>query len=172
MVTNDFGNEGSGGQSYLRYNWQAGQTYKFLLRGQPVADGYTTYTAYFRSPDATGWQLIARFKRPKTTTYLKSLYSFLENFTPETGNIQREAEFSNQWVRSKEGQWYELTNAQFTADNTARKSFRMDYAGGLSTSQRFFLRNCGFFDAYTPLNTPLVRPAQKQPPGIDMQNLP
>ncbi len=172
VTTNDFGNEGSGGQSYLRYNWQAGQTYGFLLHGQPVTDGYTTYTAYFRPPDAVNWQLIARFKRPKTTTYLKSLYSFLENFTPETGNIQREAEFSNQWVRSKEGQWYELTNAQFTADNTARKSFRMDYAGGLSNSQRFFLRNCGFFDAYTPHNTPLVRPAQKQPPGIDIQHLP
>lgn len=27
----EFGNEGSGGQSYLQYNWKAGQTYKFLV---------------------------------------------------------------------------------------------------------------------------------------------
>lgn len=172
VVTNDFGNEGSGGQSYLRYNWVAGKTYKFLLRGQPTENGYTTYTAYFMPPETKNWQLIASFKRPKTTTYLKSLYSFLENFTPQTGNIQREVEFSNQWIRSKDGQWHELTKAQFTADNTARKSFRMDYAGGLSTDQRFFLRNCGFFDAYTPLKTDFTRPAQRQAPAINVATLP
>ncbi|MBD2756806.1 DUF3472 domain-containing protein [Spirosoma validum] len=172
VVTNDFGNEGSGGQSYLRYNWVAGQTYKFLLRGQPVENGYTTYTAYFRAPDATNWQLIASFKRPKTTTYLKSLYSFLENFTPQTGNIQREVDFSNQWVRSRDGQWQELTKAQFTGDNTAKKAFRMDYAGGLKDNKRFFLRNCGFFDTYTPLKTDLTRPAQPQSPNINVAVLP
>ena len=172
VITNDFENEGSGGQSYLRYNWVAGQTYKFLLHGQPGADNYTIYTAYFKPAEANDWQLIASFKRPKTTTYLKSLYSFLENFVPQTGNVKREVEFSNQWIRSKEGQWQELTNAQFTGDNTAKKSFRMDYAGGLSDGQRFFLRNCGFFDAYTPINTAFKRPARNQAPDIDIAALP
>jgi hypothetical protein len=172
VVTNDFGNEGSGGQSYLRYNWVAGQTYQFLLHGQPITNGYTQYTAYFKPATETDWQLIASFKRPKTTTYLKSLYSFLENFIPETGTIQREVEFSNQWIRSQAGQWQELTRAQFTGDNTARKSFRMDYAGGLSNSQRFFLRNCGFFDTYTPINTPFTRPANNRAPGINLDALP
>lgn len=172
VITNDFGNEGAGGQSFLHYNWQAGQTYKFLLRGLPGTDGYTAYTAYFLAPDAAGWQLIASFKRPKTTTYLKSLYSFLENFTPETGHIQREVQFSNQWVRSKDGQWQELTNVQFTGDNTAKKAYRMDYAGGLNPNQRFFLRNCGFFDTYTPLGSRFTRPAQNQPPSIDFTTLP
>ncbi|GAB3493201.1 DUF3472 domain-containing protein [Spirosoma knui] len=171
VITNDFGNEGSGGQSYLRYNWVAGQTYQFLLRGQPGGDGYSTYTAYFKPVDAGNWQLIASFKRPKTTTYLKSLYSFLENFTPQTGTIQREVDFSNQWVRTKDGTWQELTRAQFTGDNTARKSFRMDYAGGLRNN-RFFLRNCGFFDSFTPLRTDWVRPAQRQPPVIKLDALP
>lgn len=172
VVTNDFGNEGAGGQSFLRYNWQAGQTYKFLLRGLPGTDGYTTYTAYFLAPDAAGWQLIASFKRPKTSTYLKSLYSFLENFTPETGNTPREVEFSNQWVLTKEGQWRELTNVQFTGDNTAKKAYRMDYAGGLNPNQRFFLRNCGFFDTFTPLGSHFTRSAQNQAPSIDFTTLP
>jgi hypothetical protein len=172
VITNEFGNEGSGGQSFLRYNWVAGQTYKFLIHGQPVEGGYTQYTAYFMPTDGTEWQLIASFRRPKTTTYLTSLYSFLENFTPETGNVQREAEFSNQWIRRRDGQWQELTDAQFTGDNTARKSFRMDYAGGLSSGQRFFLRNCGFFDTYTPLNTAFKRPARNQPPAVRIDALP
>lgn len=171
VTTNEFGNEGAGGQSFLRYNWQAGQTYRFLIHAQPGADGYTTYTAYFRAPDVANWQLIASFKRPKTKTYLKSLYSFLENFEPETGNVQREVHFANQWVRSKEGQWHELTSVQFTGDNTARKAYRMDYAGGL-TNGRFFLRNCGFFDVNTPLNSTFTRPAQKQAPTIDFSTLP
>jgi hypothetical protein len=45
--TGEFGNEGSGGQSYLKYNWKAGNTYRFLLKGEPVANNYTNYTAYF-----------------------------------------------------------------------------------------------------------------------------
>lgn len=172
VITNEFGNEGSGGQSYVRYNWVAGQTYKFLIHGQPDTGEYTTYTAYQLPANETSWQLIASFKRPKTTTYLKSLYSFLENFTPETGNVSREVEFSNQWVRSKEGIWQELTQAQFTGDNTARKLYRMDFAGGLHPNQRFFLRNCGFFDDYTPLKTDLTRSPQKLAPAINLDQLP
>ncbi len=171
VTTNDFGNEGSGGQSYLRYNWVAGQTYQFLLRGHPVADGYTAYTAYFKAANESSWQLIASFRRPKTTTYLKSLYSFLENFIPETGNRTREVNFSNQWIRASDGTWHELTNAQFTADNTARKGYRMDYAGG-SDGQRFFLRNCGFFSAYTPIGTSFSRSHQPKAPAIDINALP
>ncbi len=172
VITNEFGNEGSGGQSYKRYNWVAGQTYKFLLNGHPDPGGYTTYTAYFRAPDQPEWQLIASFKRPRTTTYLTSLYSFLENFVPETGNVPRQASFSNQWIRGTDSRWRELTTAQFTADNTARKAYRMDYAGGLNDTQQFVLRNCGFFDTFTPMNTSFTRPARHQAPGIDVSTLP
>lgn len=47
VYTGEFGNEGSGGQSFLQYNWQAGTTYKFLLHGLPDGNGSTVYTAYF-----------------------------------------------------------------------------------------------------------------------------
>jgi len=171
VTTNDFGNEGSGGQSYLRYNWVAGQTYQFLLRGHPVADGYTAYTAYFKGVSEPNWQLIASFRRPKTTTYLKSLYSFLENFIPETGNRTRAVNFSNQWIRATDGTWHELAQAQFTADNTARKGYRLDYAGG-SDGQQFFLRNCGFFSKYTPIGTAFSRSHQPKAPAIDINALP
>ena len=71
VKTGEFGNEGSGGQSYLKYNWKAGSTYKFLLRGAPQNNNTTTYTAYFYASELDKWLLIASFNRPQTNTYLK-----------------------------------------------------------------------------------------------------
>lgn len=73
----EFGNEGSGGQSYRKYFWKAGVTYKFLLKGVPDGKGNTDYTAWFFVPEEHAWNLIASFKRPQTNTYLKRFHSFL-----------------------------------------------------------------------------------------------
>ncbi|MDE6303693.1 MAG: DUF5077 domain-containing protein, partial [Paramuribaculum sp.] len=67
----EFGNEGSGGQSYLRYPWKAGQTYKFLMQVRPDGKGNTTYTAYFYATDEKEWKLIASFLRPQTDTWYR-----------------------------------------------------------------------------------------------------
>ncbi|MDI3319357.1 DUF3472 domain-containing protein [Pinibacter soli] len=171
--TGEFGNEGSGGQSYLRYDWKAGNTYKFLLHAQPDnSNNTTTYTAYFFAPEKNEWQLVASFKRPKTATYLKHLHSFLENFNPEQGNKTRKVLFGNQWVCDANGKWIELTDAKFTGDNTAHSGFRMDYAGGLDKSGLFYLQNCGFFSNYTQLNGNYKRPATSKQPVVDLSKLP
>ncbi|MBV4355742.1 DUF3472 domain-containing protein [Pinibacter aurantiacus] len=171
--TGEFGNEGSGGQSYLRYNWKAGNTYKFLLHAQPDNNNNTTtYTAYFFAPEKNEWQLIASFKRPKTNTYLKHLHSFLENFNPEQGNKTRKVLFGNQWICDVNGNWSELTDAKFTGDNTARIGYRMDYGGGLDKSGLFYLQNCGFFSNYTQLNGNYKRPATGIKPVVDFGKLP
>ncbi|MEE1884672.1 DUF3472 domain-containing protein [Pedobacter flavus] len=163
VYTGEFGNEGSGGQSFLKYNWKAGNTYKFLLKGETGVDSTTTYTAWFFPPELGEWQLIASFKRPKTSTYLKRFHSFLENFIPETGNIRRKVEFNNQWVADAKGNWVELTQARFSMDNTARSKFRMDYAGGKS-GEGYYLENCGFFNEYTNAGSVFSRiPSNKQP---------
>ena len=65
--------------------------------------------------------LIASFRRPITDTYVTRPYSFLENFIPNTGAIARRGGFYNQWMRDSKGQWYEITEAKFSADATARK---------------------------------------------------
>jgi hypothetical protein len=166
VYAGEFGNEGSGGQSYLKYPWQAGKTYGFLVGAKPDSSGYTTYTAYFYAPDEGAWRLIAQFSRPKTTTYLKGLYSFLENFLPETGHLSREALYGNQWAYDTHKGWVELTHTTFTADATARIGYRKDYAGGQKGAQ-FFLRNCGFFNETTPIRTPFQRPAlNRKPPKL------
>jgi hypothetical protein len=166
VIAGEFGNEGSGGQSYRKYMWKADQVYRFLLKGEPSIDNSTDYTAYFYMPETGNWELIAGFRRPKTTSYLKNLYSFLENFIPETGFITRKGFYSNQWICDKNGTWYELSSAKFTADATARKESRLDYAGGVENAS-FFLKNCGFIDEKTQINTQLVRSETGNRPSID-----
>lgn len=171
VYTGEFGNEGAGGQSYLVYPWKSGVTYKFLLRGQPQSDNSTTYTAYFFVPEQNKWMLIASFKRPKTNTYLKNFHSFLENFIPETGEQTRMAIYGNQWIRDTNGVWAAISSAKFTADQTARKRFRLDYAGGLNWNA-FFLKNCGFFFPNTNIDSQFNIDKSINPPVIDFTKLP
>ena len=171
VYTGEFGNEGSGGQSFLRYNWKAGNTYRFLLKGEPDNQNNTTYTAYFFAPEKNEWMLIASFRRPKTNTYLKRFHSFLENFIPEQGDKERRVLFGNQWIADANGNWIELNKAGFTYDNTAAKGYRMDYAGGIEKG-RFFLKNCGFFKDYTPYKSSFERPRTNAKPKIDFDRLP
>ena len=64
-----------------------------------------------------------------------------------------------------------LSKATFTADDTARKNYRKDYAGGISNNQ-FFLKNCGFFDDYIEFDKTFSRNNSKQVPMIDFSKLP
>lgn len=169
--TGEFGNEGSGGQSYLKYNWKAGTTYKFLLKGAPNGDNSTTYTAYFFAPEVNKWMLIASFSRPETNTYLKRFHSFLENFIPEQGDYSRKVLFYNQWICDDKGNWTEINTARFTNDNTGAKEYRMDFEGGTENNS-FYLKNGGFFNNYTTPKTNFTRPLNNKKPEIDFNNLP
>jgi len=141
----EFGNEGSGGQSYLRYNWKADTSYKFLLKGIPDGNNNTDYTAWFFVAEQNNWQLIASFKRPKTNTYLKGFHSFLENFNPNQGHLTRSANYTNQWVY--DGTWKKINAATFTVDATYQANQRVDAIGGLA-DHGYFLKMGGFFNDY------------------------
>lgn len=171
--TGEFGNEGSGGQSYMRYPWIAGNTYAFLVRAEPnTAKKTTTYTAWFKDVAKGNWQLVASFERPQSAVYLKGLHSFLENFSPSTGDQQRRGNYKNQWAIDSNGNWHEITAATFTVDATANNNYRKDYAGGAENNS-FYLRNCGFFNDFTPKNTKFTRSSDRKPhPVIDFDNLP
>ncbi|EAR98937.1 nematoblast specific protein (macronuclear) [Tetrahymena thermophila SB210] len=146
-VINSFGNEGSGGQSYLVYPWVAGVSYKFKLVGQPSTDGYSIYSAYFKDPTiCSDYILIASWKRPKTQSYLSGLHSFIENFEPETGNISRKAYFNNQKAIDDQNKEVKVLSASFSYDGTASQQQRFDYDGGVDILKGFYLRNCGFFN--------------------------
>lgn len=126
----EFGNEGSGGQSYLVYPWKAGSTYRFLTKVEPDGKGNTVYTSWFSDKTANEWQLIASFQRPKTDTHLQGLHSFLESFSPTHGHIGRRAFYGNVWVCDVEDKWYQCTQARFSVDATGGGRHRLDFTGG------------------------------------------
>jgi len=170
VTSGEFGNEGSGGQSYKVFNWKAETRYGFLTRVKPNGDNTTDYTSYFFDPETNQWHLIASFRRPITDTYVTRPYSFLENFIPNTGALSRRGGFYNQWMRDSKGEWYEITEAKFSADATARKDARLDYSGG-SANHGFYLKNCGFTNDHTTIGTQLSRTKLSVLPIINFNDL-
>jgi hypothetical protein len=87
------------------------------------------------------------------------------------GVINRKVWFTNQWVGDVKGNWYEVTEAKFTADTTARKGARLDYTGG-SNETYFYLQNCGFFNGNTNLDIYFKRKPTGNMPRINLNALP
>ncbi|WP_157812233.1 DUF3472 domain-containing protein [Polaribacter sp. ALD11] len=173
VTVQDFGNEGSGIQSFKNIGWEAGVTYKLLLKGEPSASvsGSTDYTGYFFNPETNEWELIASLRRPKTNTYLKRPHSFLENFNPSTGYKTRQGEYGNQWAYTTDNTWSEITTASFSVDATAAAGDRLDFSGG-SNGNKFFLKNCGFFNNDVQAGTMFTRASSGTAPNIDFSALP
>ncbi len=168
----EFGNEGSGGQSYLVYPWEAGRTYRFLTEVRPDGEGQTVYTSWFGDKAAGTWRLIASFRRPATDTHLTGFHSFLENFSPSYGAVGRQAEYGNVWVRDVDDQWHECTRARFSVDATGGGGHRLDFLGG-AEGQHFFMRNCGFFsETGKPGQTFTRESTATDQPQIDFDALP
>jgi hypothetical protein len=168
----EFGSEGSGGQSFLVYPWQAGIIYRFLTEVKPDGQGNTVYTAWFGAKSAGEWRLIASFRRPKTDTHLRGFHSFLENFIPSTGHIERRALHGNVWVRDIGGQWHECIRARFSVDATGGGRHRLDFAGG-AHGKYFYMRNCGFFNETGKPGDVFTRESTAdEEPDIDFEALP
>ncbi len=168
----EFGNEGSGGQSYLVFPWQSGVTYRFLTQVKPDGEGNTVYACWFGEVNTNTWRLIARFRRPKTNTYLVGFHSFLENFDPSRGHMERRGLHGNVWIRDVEERWHECTSGRFSVDATGKGRHRLDYASG-SEGGLFFLRNGGFFnDTVTPGSLFTRSSTAQKKPTIDFVSLP
>lgn len=171
VTVKDFGNEGSGGQSFMHYEWKAGEVCRFLMGVRPDGKGNTVYTAYFFDNTKGKWSLIASFRRPKISTWYTHAYSFLENFDPAMGYINRKAYYGNQWARTVDGKWFPVTKGRFTCDTTGRQNKRLDYDGGLA-GEGFFLSMGGFFDDYMTTDTDFERKGNTTvAPDIDFSTL-
>ncbi|MCC6969842.1 MAG: DUF3472 domain-containing protein [Phycisphaerales bacterium] len=146
VYAGDFGNEGTGGHSHLKYMWKTGETYKLLL-GARVEGDATIYSAYFFFPERGDWGLIASFRAPRDGKRPHGLYAFNENFWGTNGDARRLCEFSNAWVRRVDGSWRELVEAKFTHDGHGKEQ-RRDYAAW-AKGTGFILSNGGFIDRPT-----------------------
>ena len=171
VKVNDFGNEGSGGQSYMFYDWKPGERCRFLMGIRPDGNGNTVYTAYFYDNHQNKWRLVASWRRPRTTTWYTHAYSFLENFNPTMGYINRKAYYQNQWARTVAGEWVPLTNARFTCDETGRRKMRLDYTGG-TAENGYYLSMGGFFDNNLETDTKFERTGNvTEAPDVDFSTL-
>ena len=163
VFAGDFGNEGTGGHSHLVYPWKTGEKQRFLVTAKPVDSTHTVYAGYYFRPDKQAWTLITSWKAPKDGGYLRGLHSFSEDFGGANGNKRRKALYGNQWIRTVDGQWRELTTASFSFDPTGRAD-RLDRFMGVEDGQ-FFLSHGGFIAGCTPFGTQFTRPATDSLPG-------
>ncbi|WP_164714159.1 DUF3472 domain-containing protein [Chitinophaga rhizosphaerae] len=171
VVINDFGNEGSGGQSFWRFPWKAETTYKLLLHAKPSGDN-TIYSAWFFDPATGKWKFMATWDKPKSGgKYLSGLYSFVENFGANGNDLFR-ARYGNQWVRTAGGNWLELTQSRFSTTADPEKHPRFDIGAGLENGW-FYMFSGGFHElGTTRKGEVLTRPATGRAPQIDLERLP
>jgi hypothetical protein len=158
VYAGDFGNEGTGGHSHLKYMWKTGQKQRFIVTAKPTDDTHTIYSGYYFHPDLKQWVLISSWKAPKDGGYLRRLYSFSENFGGSNGHLLRKALYGNQWIRTADGRWIELTTASFSHDPTG-KADRLDRFMGVEDGQ-FFLSHGGFVPGFTKYGEKFTRPAE------------
>ena len=171
VTVKDFGNEGSGGQSFMYYDWKPGERCRFLMGVRPDGEGNTVYTAYFFDNNKDKWVLVASFRRPEITTWYTGAHSFLENFNPVMGYLNRKAYYTNQWARTADGRWLPVTKARFTCDETGHQRQRLDYNGGVE-GENFFLTMGGFFNDYMKSGTYFERTDNTaEAPDVDFSTL-
>lgn len=152
----DFGNEGTGGHSHLVFPWHTGEKQRFLVTAKPVDSSHTMFSGYFFNPEKQQWMLISSWRAPKEGGYLRGLHSFSENFGGANGHLRRKALYGNQWARTADGQWHELTAATFSHDPTG-KADRLDRFMGVESGQ-FFLSHGGFIPGMTQYGELFKRP--------------
>ena len=163
VYSGDFGNEGTGGHSHLKYNWKTGEVQRFLVTAEPVDDSHTVFSGYYFHPDKAEWMLISSWNAPKEGKHLRGLYSFSENFVGRNGHVLRKAYYSNQWILTDDGQWTEITDASFSHDPTGKED-RLDRYMGVEQN-KFFLSHGGFRDGFTNFGQKFSRPATERSPA-------
>ena len=142
--TGRFGGEGTGGQSFLDYDWKLGQTYRFAVHAK--LDGKRTqFAGYFFVPEKNEWKHLVTFSTLHKGRLLAGYYSFVEDFRRNrvSATHARSAQFGNGWVRVDD-QWLPVKRAQFTGDSNPA----MNVNAGTIASQgdaprRFFLTTGG-----------------------------
>lgn len=136
-----FGGEGTGGQSFLDYDWKVGETYRFLVTATADGADRTAFAGHFYLPEKKAWKHLVTFSTPSKGKLLEGYYSFVEDFRRNKVSTtkERKAVFGNGWVKTTKGEWVELTKARFTAD--ANPVTNID--AGVVEGKRFFLATGG-----------------------------
>ena len=147
-VTNSFGGEGTGGQSYNpNANWETGKPVHFLMNVLPDANGSVVISAWYQI-DTKPWVYVASWRAPKEHRYFDGYYSFIENYGYANGWMRRMAYYYNAWGKqSGGGDWVSLNKVRFSHTD-GKPGQRVDYEQGVSEKypDRFYMASGG----YTP----------------------
>lgn len=140
VLVKRFGGEGTGGQSFFKYNWKKGETYRFLVRAKKDGER-TSFSGYFYIPEKKEWKHLVTFSTLAGGGLLKGYYSFVEDFRRNriSATKTREAHFGNGWIRAENEKWIPLTEAKFTADSNPV----LNIDSGLTKKNRFMLKTGG-----------------------------
>ncbi len=144
-----FGGEGTGGQSFYDFDWQIGESYRFLVTSQPNGQR-TEYSGYFYVPADQSWKKLVTFSTLTGGKNMRGFYSFVEDFKRDRQSTKytRRAQFSGGWLKLATGQWQPITSARFTAD--ANPVVNID-AGVIEKSQFFLATGGDITNTGTPL---------------------
>lgn len=113
-----FGNEGTGGQSFLDFDWKIGTTYRFLVTNTPDGRERNAFAGYFYQPEKQAWTHLVTFSTIAGSKPLSGYYSFVEDFRRNkiSTTKARKSHFGNGWVKAEYGDWKAITQSRFTAD--------------------------------------------------------
>lgn len=167
---NSFGNEGTGGQSYVgSYNfntWKTGTPVKFLMNAR--RDGgiiahetiagiankgdsirHTVVSAWYDAGE--GWRYIATWRCPRKPTdgvMFDGFYSFIENYGWRNGQLPRKAYYYNAFGRERTtGRWVHFNKTGFSNTDGATGQ-RIDFEQGASTDpgheDKFYMLSGGY----------------------------
>jgi len=134
-----FGNEGTGGQSFLDYEWADNTALQFIVGCRRAGDR-THYAAFFYHVQDEEWMHLVTFSTLTPDQRLKGYYSFVEDFRRNriSATQTRTAQFGNGFVLKSDGTWHALSRARFTADSNPVTNINAGIV-----QQRFFLSTGG-----------------------------
>lgn len=138
-----FGGEGTGGQSFYDYEWEIGESVRFVVYARPDGETRTQYAGYIYIPKESRWQHLATFSTLANGHLLRGYYSFVEDFlrNGKSARIVHRANCGNGWILANTDggqEWMPLTKGRFTADNTPTLNIDSGAAG-----DRVFLQTGG-----------------------------
>ena len=111
-VGGKFGGEGTGIQTIVEYDWQAGRTYRALIQCGQTESGNCELTFWVCDLTTGQWDKLAAYDLGYGNTSILSIGCFLENFATDYAAEIRTTELSNFRANSlSEGGWVSATSA-------------------------------------------------------------
>lgn len=156
---NAFGNEGTGGQSYVGVGnpntWKTGTPVKFLMNAR--RDGSITYngdiirhtivSAWYDAGE--GWRYIASWRipvMPDGKDMFDGFYSFLENYGWRNGQIARKGYYYNAFAKETgKTNWTHFNEVSF-GNTDGSVGQRIDFEQGVSEEEpdKFYMLSAGY----------------------------